>query len=74
MHGQGVYNTTNCSYIGSFKNNNFDGHGTFTNKKYKYTGGFQSDKKHGAGRVEYVDGRIVEGTWNEGKKHGEIKI
>ena len=37
-------------------------------------GGFKNDKKHGAGRVEYVDGRMVEGTWDLGKKNGEIKI
>ena len=74
MHGEGVYSTANCSYTGSFKDNNFDGAGTFINKKYKYIGGFKNDKKHGAGRVEYADGRLVEGTWDLGKKNGEIKI
>lgn len=60
--GQGEMSGNVFSYIGSFKNGEFDGQGTITyhtvpqmghNAVYQYEGGFRMGKYYGAGRARY---------------------
>ena len=45
-------------YDGLWKNNMFNGKGTFTWKDCKYyIGDWKEDKKHGKGMMRYPDGR-----------------
>ena len=40
----------------------------------KYEGEFRENLKHGKGRETEPDETIIEGTWENGKLHGEVKI
>jgi hypothetical protein len=36
----------------------------------RYEGGFQTDKKHGQGKLKYANGSVYEGGWKKNKKDG----
>ncbi|MFI0435399.1 MAG: MORN repeat-containing protein [Parachlamydiaceae bacterium] len=55
--------------IGTFSNGQLDGpDGTISNPNHAtYTGCFKKGRLHGNGKIEYVNGKIVEGQFEEGK-------
>ena len=65
-HGQGVYifppedeNEDRIQYIGSFKNDNFNGYGTLTYKDgHVYRGDFKDSWRHGKGITTDPDGQV----------------
>ncbi len=53
-----------------------DGKGIFTfapnHKKCKeYNGEYMDDRKHGTGKLTYIDGGFYEGQFKNGRLHGE---
>ncbi|CAD8181510.1 unnamed protein product [Paramecium pentaurelia] len=68
------------NYQGQYKLGKKNGKGTFTwsNRKNKktgkletYTGFFKNDVFHGQGRYEWLDDRIYDGEWVEGRMEGK---
>ena len=51
-----VYNTV---YVGQFKNNRFNGHGTYLHKDEQYVGNFRNGKYHGLGVLFRKDKRNI---------------
>ena len=68
-HGRGIliYPYTNDYYVGYFKDNKKEGHGTIYNAEHKilYTGNFKNDKPFGKGKYIYANNNELEGEFNE---------
>lgn len=66
----------NLKYIGGWKNNKLNGHGTlFENAKIIYNGNFKNDEYHGRGTTFYSNGnkeyvKEYVGEWKNGTKYG----
>ncbi|WP_416898066.1 MAG: peptidoglycan-binding protein [Minwuia sp.] len=60
---------------GEMRDGKRNGWGTFVqvvgNETNTYTGEWQDDERHGSGRLEYHDGRILEGMFRKGQFVGE---
>ena len=62
-------------YEGYFKNNYFNGDGTFTCKNGdKYSGKWVDSKRSGDGTLYFHNGDKYEGNWHEGRRHGSGKM
>ena len=58
-------------YEGEFKNDEFDGYGTYKTKKYVYEGQFLSGKKNGNGKITYfLKNSEYEGQFKKDLKDG----
>ena len=58
-------------YEGNFKNDDFDGYGTYKTKKYVYEGQFLSGKKNGDGKITYfLKNSEYEGQFTNDLKDG----
>ena len=54
-------------YVGEFKNDLFNGQGTYTFADGRvYEGKFKDDKFHGQGTMTYPDGTVESGKWLNG--------
>lgn len=59
-------------YIGTIKNNKFEGEGEYTTKNYKYCGEFSSGKKQGKGKLNDFENKIeYEGEFRNNMKEGK---
>ena len=59
-------------YVGEFKNDKWNGHGTFTCAHYKYVGEYKNGKIHGQGTFSRHDGTIIHsGEWENDKPKKE---
>ena len=61
-------------FEGLFSDNSFEGLGDYTFADgRRYVGEYHRGKRHGHGKF-YVDGKIREGQWVEGKEEGEFTM
>uniref|UniRef100_A0A7S1AFY4 MORN repeat-containing protein 5 n=1 Tax=Noctiluca scintillans TaxID=2966 RepID=A0A7S1AFY4_NOCSC len=62
-------------YVGQFANGLFSGAGHMVynspDGEHVYHGQFDLAKKHGVGTFVWADGRMYDGEWCQGKRHGE---
>eukprot|EP00927_Polykrikos_kofoidii_P036617 TRINITY_DN30919_c0_g1_i2.p1 TRINITY_DN30919_c0_g1~~TRINITY_DN30919_c0_g1_i2.p1 ORF type:complete len:369 (+),score=66.54 TRINITY_DN30919_c0_g1_i2:60-1166(+) len=77
MHGIGIFWTcaNSAVYRGELANGKRDGKGLWRLEHKdgtfeEYDGEFAKDEMHGSGKYTYADGKVVEGTWFEGKHSG----
>lgn len=73
-HGRGKYTYPdgNSYYEGQFRNDKFNGFGTFKNAQSEYTGGWKNNLKHGRGEeVSFKFNSTYTGEYLDGKKHGQ---
>ena len=69
-HGQGT--TTYPEYVGEVKDGKPHGHGTFTfTNGDKYVGEHKDGKRHGPGTMTFLDGKVLEGLWENGEFKGK---
>jgi hypothetical protein len=73
----GSFCNNKIKYIGSYKNNGYDGEGSFINLEDNsyYSGGFKNSKKHGFGRYRIVN-FVYRGSFKDDNYcgHGEESI
>ena len=73
-HGQGhmIWKNDEEEYEGEWFNGVQNGNGTeisyLNGRKTTYRGMWMDGKRHGQGRIEYSDGSVLEGKWNNGRK------
>ena len=59
-------------YVGEFKNDKFNGEGTYTYPDgYRYEGEYKDGERTGKGIYTYSDGSKYVGEFKDGKKHGQ---
>ena len=59
-------------YVGSFKDNKYNGKGTYTSASGEvYIGSFKRGQRHGYGTYSYNDGSVYVGDFVDGKPHGK---
>ena len=64
-------NSGTLLYVGDWKDDKCNGHGTYHYANgAKYEGDWFNDKKHGHGTYHYANGAKYEGDWLNDKKHG----
>ena len=44
--------------------------GEYSDGQYKYTGEWQNDRMHGAGKFVYASGNVYDGAWENGVYQG----
>ena len=68
-HGQGTDTYAGGGkYVGEYKDGNRHGQGTYAQGNgEKYVGELKDGKPHGQGTVTFVDGRVQQGIWENGK-------
>ena len=69
--------TDGSTYVGDFKNSEFDGKGTFTGDMpmitdggTKYVGEWKDGHMHGRGTLTYSNGKTQSGFWKNSKFDG----
>ena len=68
----GTYTQADGSeYVGEYKDDKRNGHGTFTFAGEKYVGGWKDDQYHGQGTYTFADGGQFVGEHKDGDPHGE---
>ncbi|CAF4929612.1 unnamed protein product [Rotaria sp. Silwood1] len=74
--GQGVFTLANGErYEGQFKDNNFNGKGTYYYANgNQYTGDWVDDKKSGKGVFTWANGNQYKGQFKDDNKHGKGKL
>ena len=62
-------------YIGGIKNKLYEGESILfdTNGRKKFEGKFHQGKPHGEGKLWMIDGKIIEGVWNNGEITDKVK-
>ncbi|XP_052061456.1 MORN repeat-containing protein 1-like isoform X2 [Mytilus californianus] len=71
MHGRGIMEFPDSSeYEGNFVHNRKNGYGIMRTPLTQYDGGYQSNMRHGEGRMVYANGDRYEGYWVADKRHG----
>ena len=71
MHGYGTYTLDGNKYVGEFKNDNFNGQGTYISSNGdKYVGEWKNDMMHGYGTLTYSDGVKYVGEFQDSNATG----
>ena len=65
-NGYGELTSAEGTYKGNWKNGKVHGTGVFVGILYTYDGEYVNGKKHGPGKKTYADGKIEEGTFENG--------
>ena len=68
----GSFISNGARYVGEFKENNFNGKGTFTSSNgTKYVGEFKDNNFNGQGTITYADGNKYVGEFKDSKQNGQ---
>jgi len=57
-------------YVGSYVDNVQSGFGVFEDEESKYTGEWKDDMQHGKGEMVRASGKVYNGEFFEGQRHG----
>ena len=72
--GRNIFNSRKGEWIEGIQNG-FGINTSFINdRKTIYSGHWQNGKRHGKGHIEYSDGSIIEGQFDNGRKVGSFNI
>lgn len=70
-HGRGrITYPSGTKYEGEFAADQYNGHGTYTNREGTYVGEWEQGKFHGQGTHVYRKGGVYVGEWRAGQYHG----
>tara|TARA_B110000196_G_C20880417_1_gene536404 strand:- start:5 stop:388 length:384 start_codon:yes stop_codon:yes gene_type:complete len=72
FYGKGTYTWANGNkYVGEWKDDMFNGQGTYTTKSWEYVGEWKDGRCHGQGTKTWSDGAVFKGLWENGEFLGE---
>ena len=72
LSGYGRYISMHGYYIGDFKDDSYNGLGTFVcSDGTTYVGAYKDNMRHGQGKFTKADGTVFEGDWVEDKLNGD---